>query len=60
MKNFDGFIPGVAAQYSKCFFVNHSLILSLSVHGENEIACLGLKHRLLDTLLDKASASLLL
>jgi hypothetical protein len=48
MKSFHCHIPGVAAQYSKCF-VSHSLILSLPVHGENEIGGLGLKNRLLST-----------
>lgn len=48
LKSFDCHVPEVAAQYSK-WFVSHSLILSLSVHGENEIGGLGLKNRLLST-----------
>jgi hypothetical protein len=38
-------IPSVASQYLECFFVSHSLILSLPTDGETGIASFGTVER---------------
>jgi hypothetical protein len=57
MKSFDYLIPSMAAKCSECLSFSYSLTLSLSTHGENEIAGFGLRRGLFSLPLVKVSTS---
>jgi hypothetical protein len=59
VKNFDCVIFGTATECSECVAFNHSLTLSLPVHGEIEIAGLGSRNELLDHSIAQATTSIL-